>query len=412
MKKFLSLTFIFSSVSSLVHNGNGSSCVTEYLRRHDYLGSIEESGSEEYVATLSIDNKRVAVNPSLVLVPTNEHDVALAVKATRSCHLPFSIISGGHSAGGYCLSKDGITLNIRDGLNHVKLLENNAIGGTVHVESGALWEDVYRVTNDTAYLPIGGGCTTVGSGFILGGGWSFLSRSYGLGSDNVLSFRLVLANGTAITASKDENADVFWTLGAGGGNFGVVTSFVLQTHPPRSSNMLVGEYCWEPFDPAIPELWTFWFEQFKIWPDWMDIEPVWLLIAPESTAAETVRQSRHAHQRTSGDTTDVSTDPRMFCFTVICNGDPDSECAPYVNPIAAKYPPVINSVQAQPFMQWQMANVEVTDAQDGYLYLTSGILPPGALTTEVITQLMDALKTAPSDQNLVLFHAGRCDFSH
>lgn len=197
----------------------------------------------------------------------------------------------------------------------------------------------------------------------------------------------------------------------------MVTSLVLQMHPPRSSNMLVGEYCWEPFDPAIPDLWTFWFEQFQIWPDWMDIEPVWLLIAPESEAAETVRQSRYTKQLNAGESEGKSmgmnTDPRMFCFTVVCNGDPDSECAQYVDPIAAKFPPpVINSVEPQPFMQWQMANVEVTDAQDGFLYLTSGILPPGALTTAVITQLMDALKTAPSNKNLVLFHAGGGEISH
>lgn len=131
----------------------------------------------------------------------------------------------------------------------------------------------------------------------------------------------------------------------------------------------------------------------------MDIEPAWLLISPESETAEAVRTSRASSGVDSND-------PRMFCFTVICNGDPDTECAPYVKPIAAKYPPVIDSVLPQPFMQWQMANVDVTDAQEGFLYLTSGILPPGALTTEVISQLVGALKDAPSDRNLVLFHAG------
>lgn len=164
--------------------------------------------------------------------------------------------------------------------------------------------------------------------------------------------------------------------------------------------MLVGEFCWEPFDPAIDDLWSYWLEQWPTWPDWMDIEPAWLLIAPDSSMAETVRASRLA----SG--TSSSTDPRMFCFTVVCNGDPDTECAQYVNPIATRHPPVINSVLPQPFMQWQLANVDVTDAQEGFLYLTSGILPPGALTTSVINLLVDALKKAPSDRNLILFHAG------
>ena len=168
--------------------------------------------------------------------------------------------------------------------------------------------------------------------------------------------------------------------------------------------MLVGEYCWEPFDPAIAELWTFWLDQWGKWPSWMDIEPAWLLIAPESGAAETVRASRQAASLLEGE--EQNNDPRMFCFTVVCNGDPDTECAPYVNPIAAKYPPVINSVRPQPFMEWQLANVDVTDAQEGFLYLTSGVLPPGALTAEVLALLVDALQHAPSDRNLVLFHAG------
>lgn len=174
---------------------------------------------------------------------------------------------------------------------------------------------------------------------------------------------------------------------------------MLQMHSPRSPNMLMGEYCWEPFDLSIEELWKFWLEQWPQWPSWMDIEPAWLLISPESMMADTVRRSRLARGSDS-------TDPRMFCFTVICNGDPDKECEDYVKPIAAKYPPVIDSVFPQPFMQWQLANVDVTDAQEGFLYLTSGILPPGALTTEIVNLLVNALKQAPSDRNLVLFHPG------
>ena len=216
MKRFLALAFFVSSASSLTQND--SDCVREYLHTHEFLGSTELPNSVEYEDTLSIDNKRVIVNPALVLVPINEKDVSVAVDATRSCGLSFSVLSGGHSAAGYCLSQDGVTLNIRDRMNGVELLADNAIGGTVRVESGALWKHIYDVTNTTDFLPVGGGCTTVGSGFLLGGGWSFLSRSYGLGSDNVISFRMVLANGTIVTASKEENEDIFWTLGAGGGN--------------------------------------------------------------------------------------------------------------------------------------------------------------------------------------------------
>lgn len=384
-----------------------SECVESYLRTHSFRGSVQKENSEEYNDTLTIDNKRVVVFPSLVLVPISEEDVAIAVSAVRSCNLSISVMSGGHSAAGYCLSQDGVTLNMRDGMNRVETLSDNTIGGRVRVESGALWNDVYTVTNETDYLPVGGGCTTVGAGFILGGGWSFLSRSYGLGSDNVLSFRMVLANGTIVTASREINADIYWTLGAGGGNFGVVTSFVLQTHAPRSEEMLVGELCWEPFDDVIPELWAWWLEQWSNWPSWMDIEPAWLLISPESSF-DVMRKSFKGQGNSGSESVMGSneSDPRMFCFTVICNGDPWDECAEFVDPIKSKYPPVIDSVLPQPFMQWQMANVDVTDAQEGFLYLTSGILPPGALTIEIVSKLIDALHKAPSPRNLVLFHPG------
>ena len=218
MKSLLSLTVAVSSVvSALTITAEANRCVSQYLHSRNFRGTIEHPRSEEYEESITIDNKRVVVNPSVVLVPTNENDVTLSIDASQFCDLPFSIMSGGHSAAGYCLSDGGATLNIRDGLNRVELLADNSIGGTVRVESGALWKNIYEVTNTTNYLPIGGGCTTVGSGFLLGGGWSFLSRSYGLGSDNVISFRIVLANGTLVTASKEENTDIFWTLGAGGG---------------------------------------------------------------------------------------------------------------------------------------------------------------------------------------------------
>lgn len=163
--------FTLSAASSLSQNGNR--CVSGYLNSHKFGGSIEHIGSSEYEDTLAIDNKRVVVEPAIVLVPRCEKDVVLAVEATRFCNMSFSVISGGHSAAGYCLSGGGVTLDIGAGMKDVHLLADNDVGGNVRVESGALWEDIYRVTNTTDFLPVGGGCTTVGSGFLLGGGWSF-----------------------------------------------------------------------------------------------------------------------------------------------------------------------------------------------------------------------------------------------
>jgi hypothetical protein len=276
---------------------------------------------------------------------------------------------------------------MRDGMNHVEVQEENSIGATLYMEGGVLWLSAYEALKDTPYLPIGGGCTSVGTGFLLGGGWSFLSRSYGLGSDNVLSMRVVLANGTVVTADSATNSDLFWaSRGGGGGNFGVVASFKLQTHKPRQEIMLIGQLCYEPFDPVIPTLMDWFLSELRApMPNWMDIEPSWLLISDENSS---------------------TTDPKMFCMTVVCNGDPDSECAPIVDPIVAAYPPALNQLEAQTFSHWQLSHATITDGQGGYLYLTSGILPPGAMNAALVQQLMDALALAPSPKNLVLFHTG------
>lgn len=374
------------STFDLNHGGDREgNCLENYLNHYGFSGGIGLPNSTEYNASVAIDNKRVAVNPIYSLSPANEFDVSLAVLAAEHCRLPFAVKSGGHSAAGYCLST-GIVINLAINLNNVELKPDNKVGGVVSIQAGATWSKVYTITNTTEYLPVGGGCPTVGSGFLLGGGWSFLSRSYGLGCDNILSARLVLANGTAVTVSDTEHSDLFWAVrGGGGGNFGIATSFELQMHRPRSATMLVGQLCWNPFDPVVLDLWTYWLDDY--WhnaPDYFDIEPSFLPLNNEPNV----------------------TDSRMFCFTVICNGDPTSECGPLVDNIVTTYPPVINSVLDQPFMAWQMNNGNVTDAQEGYLYLTSGILAPGAFTVTYASLLIEALRAAPSKRNLVLFHTG------
>lgn len=336
-------SFCYADVEAIPCAGDeGCMCVSTYLRLNGYSGTYDFPESSGYEEAVGIDNKRVATLPAIVLSPARENDVSLAILATTHCNLTMSVLSGGHSAAGYCLSSGGVTLNMRESFSNSRLLPDNEIGGTIYVEAGSLWKGVYETTQNTKYLPIGGGCTTVGGGFLLGGGWSFLSRSYGLGSDNVISFQMALANGTIAEASAQANTDLYWAvLGSGGGNFGVVLSFILQLHEPRSQRFLAGELCWEPFDPVIGDVWSWWLDAWETMPSWMLFEPAWLLLS-----------------------SDEKSDPRMFCLTVICNGDPASECSPLVDPVVERFSPVVNDVVAQPFTTWQMANANVTDAQE------------------------------------------------
>src|SRR5205807_474878 len=99
-------------------------------------------------------------------------------------------------------------------------------------EPGVTWREFDHATQTFGFATTGGQISTAGiAGLTLGGGWGYLARKHGLSCDNLLSLDIVTADGRFLTASASENADLFWGLRGGGGNFGVVTSFEYQLHP-------------------------------------------------------------------------------------------------------------------------------------------------------------------------------------
>ena len=115
----------------------------------------------------------------------------------------------------------------------------------------------------------------------MGGGWSFLSRSYGLAIDTLLGAKVVLANGTAVELSAEAgDQDLWWALrGGGGGNFGVVTEFQLRLFSPEPASS-VGQLCWGQLSPAVAPLFSHWIDGFAAMPRFMDLIPSWLPTGP------------------------------------------------------------------------------------------------------------------------------------
>jgi len=132
----------------------------------------------------------------------------------------------------------------------------------VEMEAGLIWKDVYIALNRTGFEVMGGICPTVGvMGFITGGGYNiFLSRHWGMASDNVLSFKIVLYNGSIATASNNTNPELFWALrGGGGGNFGVITEVELQVHHHNITSKYRGyDYPIEQNRTAVIIAWHNW----------------------------------------------------------------------------------------------------------------------------------------------------------
>lgn len=238
-----------------------------------------EDNYERYVATANLIYR--FSSPFCVVQPKCACDVRDIIKIAKPLGIPITIKNGGHSFAGGSTTNIGILMEL--GLmNEVNLNEKSE---TVTVKGGALWFHVYKKLVSKhldGFVVNGGRCPTVGvSGFMLGGGLSPFTRSFGMGCDTVEEFTIVTAKGNEITVSKDskgEEAKLFWALcGAGGGNFGVVVEMKLALKSLRSDFVVAGRYTWYPERHAIQSfIATMNSFYTRRWPDDMTIDSSWL----------------------------------------------------------------------------------------------------------------------------------------
>jgi len=155
-------------------------------------------------------------------------DVIAAVNFAREQHLLLAVRGGGHNGGGLGTCNDGLVID----LSMLAGIHVDPIGRTVRVAGGCTWGAVDHATHAFGLATPSGIISTTGvGGLTLGGGLGHLSRAFGLAIDNLLEVEVVLADGRVVIANTEEHPDLFWALRGGGGNFGVVTSFVFALHP-------------------------------------------------------------------------------------------------------------------------------------------------------------------------------------
>lgn len=216
---------------------------------HDGLsGTIVRPGDADYDAARAIWNGMIQRRPALIVRCAHEADVQHAVRFARRHDLVFSVRSGGHNIAGTSLCEGGLVVD----LSAMKEVHVDPGTRRVTVGAGCTLGDVDRATQPHGLaVPTGIVSETGIAGLTMGGGFGWLTRKHGYTSDNLVSARVVLSDGRAVTASDRESPDLFWGIRGGGGNFGIVTSLEFQAHP-LGPEVVAGMMVW-PLDQA-PEV--------------------------------------------------------------------------------------------------------------------------------------------------------------
>jgi FAD/FMN-containing dehydrogenase len=191
-------------------------------------GNVVRPGDPDYDADRAIWNGMHDKHPALIAQCAGTADVIAAVRFARSQGLPIAVRGGAHSIAGFSTVDDGIVIDLAP----MQGVLVDPVRRTAKAQGGVTWRGFDHETQAFGLAVTGGLVSSTGiAGFTLGGGLGHLARTHGLTCDNLLSADVVTADGNLVHASADENADLFWGLRGGGGNFGIVTTFEYELHP-------------------------------------------------------------------------------------------------------------------------------------------------------------------------------------
>lgn len=193
-------------------------------------GQLITRSSAEYDEARGLYNAMIDKRPLAIARCADVGDVVACVNFVRDSKLPVAIRGGGHNGPGLGSVDNGLVID----LSTMRGIHVDPRNQTVRVGPGCTTGDVDHATHAFGVaVPFGIISTTGVAGLTLSGGHGYLSRQYGLAVDNLIEADVVLPDGTFITASETDNADLLWALRGGGGNFGVVTSFLFRTNPAK-----------------------------------------------------------------------------------------------------------------------------------------------------------------------------------
>jgi FAD/FMN-containing dehydrogenase len=207
-----------------------------------FAGALIRPDDPEYDQARRIWNAAIDRRPALIARCANEADAALALAHARRAGLPVSVRGGGHNVAGSALAEGGVVIDF----SALRAVAVDPARRTARVQPGALWSDFDAAAQSHGLVAPAGIVTHTGvAGLTVGGGFGWLSRRWGLVSDNVRSVRMLLADGSRVRAAEDENSDLFWAVRGGGGNFGIVTEFEFRLFE-MGTQVLAGPLLYRP----------------------------------------------------------------------------------------------------------------------------------------------------------------------
>jgi FAD/FMN-containing dehydrogenase len=340
----------------------------------------EDAGFDE---ARKVYNGMIDKRPALIVRPTGAADVIDAVNLARENGLPLAVRCGGHSVAGKGVVDDGVLID----LSSLKGVRVDPASRRARANAGALWGEFDKETQLFGLATPGGRVTTTGvGGFTLGGGYGWLSPKWGLTCDNLTSVDVVTADGRLVTASEEENEDLFWGVRGGGGNFGVVTSYEFRLH--ELGPMVLGGLALHPIDDAR--------EVMRGYRDYIET-------APEELATGTaIIQAppapfipEHLHGKP------VLGIPAMYI------GDAD-EGREIMAPLKELGPPAVDMIQPMPYTAFQALLDPF--APQGWLNYHRGMhlsgLPDEAIDTYVEYATEVAIFSNPMTQIITFRHGG------
>src|ERR671931_1680811 len=196
--------------------------------RRQHRGPVISAEDAGYDPARITFNGMIDRRPHLIARPLDVPDVVSAVSYAVEADLPIAVRGGGHSVAGHCIGEGSVVVDLR--LRREVSVDPEA--RTATCGGGALWEDLDPPCLRHGLATPGGTFGDTGvAGLTLGGGIGHLIGLHGLTLDNLLAATVVTADGSVVRAAEDENADLFWALRGGGGNFGVVVDFMFRLHP-------------------------------------------------------------------------------------------------------------------------------------------------------------------------------------